>query len=107
MNVPWFGSDREHQMNILLFYYDFNLDVELLLCALLTNSIHSNRLRGISPNLNLTQMRILWKNEFIQICKKKRVISILKIIVEYEHTLVFTVYCLVFKIKKHLHTLVK
>ena len=31
-------------MNILLFYYDFNLDVELLVCALLTNSIHSNRL---------------------------------------------------------------
>ena len=28
-------------MNILLFYYDFNLDVELLVCALLTNSIHS------------------------------------------------------------------
>ena len=23
-------------MNILLFYYDFNLDVELLVCALLT-----------------------------------------------------------------------
>ena len=31
-------------MNIILFYYDFNLDVELLVCALLTNSIHSNRL---------------------------------------------------------------
>ena len=30
--------------NILLFYYDFNLDVELLVCALLTNSIHSNHL---------------------------------------------------------------
>ena len=29
-------------MNILLFYHDFNLDVELLVCALLTNSIHSN-----------------------------------------------------------------
>ena len=26
------------------FYYDFNLDVELLVCTLLTNSIHSNRL---------------------------------------------------------------
>ena len=43
INVPWFGSDGKHQMNILLFYYDFNLDVELLACALLTNSIHSNR----------------------------------------------------------------
>ena len=31
-------------MNILLFYYDFNLVVELLVCALLTNPIHSNRL---------------------------------------------------------------
>ena len=30
--------------HILLFYYDFNLDVELLVCALVTNSIHSNRL---------------------------------------------------------------
>ena len=45
INVPWFGSDGKHQKNILLFYYDyFNLDVELLVCALLTNSIHSNRL---------------------------------------------------------------
>ena len=31
-------------MNILLFCYDFNLDVELLVYALLTNSIHSNSL---------------------------------------------------------------
>ena len=44
INVPWFGSDGKHQMNILLFYYDFNLDVELIVCALLTKSIHFNRL---------------------------------------------------------------
>ena len=43
INVPWSGSDGKHQMNILLFYYDFNLDVALV-CALLTKSIHSNRL---------------------------------------------------------------
>ena len=44
INVPWFGSDGKYQMNILLFDYDFNVDVEILVCALLTNSIHSNRL---------------------------------------------------------------
>ena len=44
INVPWFRKDDKHQINILLFYYDFNLDVELLVYALLTNSIHSNRL---------------------------------------------------------------
>ena len=29
-SYSWFGSDGKHQMNIPLFYYDFNLDVELL-----------------------------------------------------------------------------